>query len=155
MWIAGNTGMARLLLALAVVMVASTAGAEPVRVTLADAMRRAERHAPTLGPKRAAVAGARGVRSAADTALATPPTEDEMTRAVNGWRKSFYGRVEGVIERAQMISTYFHHTGHADYIGKDLERYTSLSAADVAAAGKRYLVLDRPLRIDILPETSP
>ena len=73
MWIAGNTGMARLLLALAVVMVASTAGAEPVRVTLADAMRRAERHAPTLGPKRAAVAGARGVRSAADTALATPP----------------------------------------------------------------------------------
>ncbi|MCA9619188.1 MAG: insulinase family protein, partial [Myxococcales bacterium] len=98
---------------------------------------------------------ARELVAALHTALATPPTEDEMTRAVNGWRKSFYGRVEGVIERAQMISTYFHHTGHADYIGKDLERYTSLSAADVAAAGKRYLVLDRPLRIDILPETSP
>jgi cobalt-zinc-cadmium efflux system outer membrane protein len=65
--------MARLLVALALVLAAGSAGAQPLRLSLAEAMRRAEQHAPTLGPKRAALAGARGVRSAADTVLPTPP----------------------------------------------------------------------------------
>lgn len=90
--------------------------------------------------------------AALKVALATPPTEDEMLRAVNGWRKSFYGRVEDVLSRAQLLSTYFHLTGKADYVASDLARYTKLKATDIAKAAKDYIHLDKPLRIDIVPE---
>ena len=52
--------------------------------------------------------------SAVDAALAealkTPPTETEMTRVINGWKKSFYGRIESVLSRAQLLSNYYHLT---------------------------------------------
>jgi zinc protease len=92
------------------------------------------------------------LEGALKTALASPPTEDEMLRSVNGWRKSFYGRVEGVLSRAQLLSTYFHLTGKADYVAEDLARYTKLKAGDVAKAAKDYIELDAPLRVDIIPE---
>jgi len=95
---------------------------------------------------------AKELDAALKNALATPPTTDEMLRAVNGWRKSFYGRVEGVISRAQLLSTYYHLTGKADYVANDLARYTKLKAADVAKAADSYILLDAPLRIDIIPE---
>ena len=95
------------------------------------------------------------LRAALEKALATPPTDDEMKRVVNGWRKSFYGRVESVISRATLLSTYYHFTGEADYLAKDLERYTKLSAQDVHASTKKHIKLDRYLRIDIVPEAKP
>ncbi len=88
-------------------------------------------------------------------ALATPPTEDEMLRAVNGWRKSFYQRIESVVARAQMLSSYYHLTGKADYIAEDLRRYTALTPADVAAAAKKWITPDHTLRVDIVEEKKP
>ncbi|MEM1030656.1 MAG: pitrilysin family protein [Myxococcota bacterium] len=93
----------------------------------------------------------RELDAALRTALATPPTDDEMARAVNGWRKSFFARVESVIYRAQMLSTYRHLIGRADYIGQDLARYTTLTPPQVAAAAKTHVTPDAALRVDILP----
>ncbi len=84
-------------------------------------------------------------------ALATPPTEDEMLRAVNGWRKSFYGRVESVLSRAQMLSTYYHLVGRADFLAEDLARYTSLIPAAVAHTARTHVTPDAALRVDIIP----
>jgi zinc protease len=84
-------------------------------------------------------------------ALATPPTDDELTRAVNGWRKSFYGRVESVLSRAQMLSTYFDITGQADYLAEDLNRYTSLTPAAIHAEAQKWLRPDAYGRLDIVP----
>ena len=95
---------------------------------------------------------AKELDAALKAALASPPSEDEMLRAINGWRKSFYGRVESVLARAQLLSTYFHLTGKADYVAEDLARYTKLKSADIADAAKGYIHLDKPLRIDIVPE---
>lgn len=83
-------------------------------------------------------------------AIASPPSDDEMTRSLNGWRKSFYGRVESVLSRAQLLSTYFHFTGKADYLATDLGRYTGLDAAKVHAAAQQFLGAKR-VRLDILP----
>ncbi|MCB9542311.1 MAG: insulinase family protein [Myxococcales bacterium] len=88
-------------------------------------------------------------RALAD-AIAKPPTADEMTRALNGWRKSFYGRVESVLSRAQLLSNYAHLTGRADYLAEDLARYTGLDAAAIQAAAKKYLGENR-VRLDIVP----
>jgi zinc protease len=94
------------------------------------------------------------LKSALDTALAdairTPPTDVEMTRTINGWKKSFYGRIESVLSRAQLLSNYFHITGTADYLNEDLSRYTSLSPQTVFEASKLYLSKNR-IRIDVIP----
>lgn len=59
---------------LAVLLLApAAAAAPPLRLDLAEAMRRAERNAPEIGPRRAALAGSRDVESAAAGVLATPP----------------------------------------------------------------------------------
>ncbi|MFN3199227.1 MAG: M16 family metallopeptidase [Bradymonadia bacterium] len=87
---------------------------------------------------------------AVDAALATAPSQDEFDRALNGWRKSFYGRVEGVLSRAQLLSTYLHLTGSPDYLGKDLARYTELTPANLHAAAQKWLTANRRLRLDVV-----
>src|SRR5262249_55402443 len=76
---------------------------------------------------------------ALETALATPPTDDEMKRALNGYKKSFYERVESVISRASTLSGYYHSTGKADYVNQDLARYTNATKEGVQATMKKYL----------------
>jgi len=92
------------------------------------------------------------LEQALQTALATPPTQDELARSVNHWRKSFFGRMESILNRATLLSGYYHLTGNADYFGKDLQRYTALTREDVARHVKRWLTLDNKLRIDIVPQ---
>lgn len=84
-------------------------------------------------------------------ALATPPTEDEITRSVNAWRKSFFGRVEGVLSRAQLLSTYMHFVDRPDFLADDLARYTQQTPASVHAEAKKWLGDDH-VEIVIRPE---
>jgi zinc protease len=83
-------------------------------------------------------------------ALATPPSEDELTRAKNGYKKDFFARVEAVISRATTLSTYYHMTGSADYLTQDLERYTRATSDGVHRAATEWLDLGRYARIDIV-----
>lgn len=83
-------------------------------------------------------------------AFATPPTDDEMSRALNGWKKSFYGRLESVISRASLLSNYYHLAGDANYLTKDLGRYSILGASDIHGVAKQYLTGNH-LRIDVVP----
>jgi len=87
---------------------------------------------------------------ALEKALATPPSEDEMKRAVNGYKKSFYQRVEGAVSRASTLSSYFHATGKADYLKQDLARYTGATPKSVHDAGQKWLDLRHHVRIDIV-----
>lgn len=84
-------------------------------------------------------------------ALEKPPTESELERAKNAYKKDFYGRIEGYSSRASLLGAYFLHTGKADYIQADYRRYEEATAADVHAAAKQYLRLDRAVRIDFVP----
>jgi zinc protease len=91
---------------------------------------------------------------ALEEALATPATEDEMSRAVNGWKKYFFGKAESVLSRAQLLSNYYHVAGDADYITKDLARYTGLTADDIHKVGNTYLGQGKHVRIDVVPVTE-
>jgi zinc protease len=97
---------------------------------------------------------ATALQAALKTALATPPTEDEMARAINHWKKSFYGRIEAVLSRAQILSSYQQLTGRPDYLADDLARYTSLTAKQVAKHANAWVNPDKTLRIDILPKEA-
>jgi zinc protease len=83
-------------------------------------------------------------------ALSTPASADEMARALNGWKKSFYGRLESVISRASLLSNYFHLAGDANYLNGDLSRYSNLTAGQIHAVAKQYLGANH-LRIDVVP----
>ncbi len=87
-------------------------------------------------------------------ALATKPSSSEMAKAINAYRKSFYGRVESVLSRAQLLSTYHHIKGQADYLGADLARYTELTADAVFTSANTWLKKPH-LRIDVLPVEAP
>lgn len=94
---------------------------------------------------------AKALGEALTEALATPPSEDELLRARNDYRKGFYGRVESVLSRAWLLSTYYHFTGSADYLARDFARYAEATASGVQEAGKRWLPAASALRLDIVP----
>jgi zinc protease len=98
---------------------------------------------------------AKELMAALKQALSTPPTDDEVQRTINAWQKSFFGRVESVLKRAQLLSNYFHATGTADYFQQDLARYTELRAGDIHEAAQRWLPLDKLVRVFVLPEEQP
>jgi zinc protease len=89
--------------------------------------------------------------AALSTAIATPPSDAELARAVSGYKKSFYGRVEAVQSRASTLGSYFLHTGRADYLAQDLKRYVEATPANVHQAAKQYLNLEKFVRLDIIP----
>jgi zinc protease len=73
-----------------------------------------------------------------------------MQRALNGFKKDFYTRIESVVSRAGTLSTYQHFAGTPDYLQQDLARYTSARASNVHEAAKKWLPLERYVRIDIV-----
>jgi zinc protease len=86
-------------------------------------------------------------------ALQKVVSHDEFSRALNGWRKSFYQRVESVLSRAQMLSTYYHFIGHANAFQSDLERYTQLTPSHVHKVARQWLT-QAPLRVHFVPKES-
>ena len=104
----------------------------------------------TAAPGRTIEDLASALDEALKTALKTPPTQDEMARALNGWKKSFYGRLESAINRATLLSTYYHLAGDTNYLSKDLARYTAVDSATIVKTANAYLDTNR-LRIDVVP----
>jgi len=86
-------------------------------------------------------------------ALQSPAPPATFERALNGWRKSFYARVESVMSRAQQISTYEHLLGLPNGFSLDLNRYINLSAAQVNRAAQRWLG-QAPLTVRVVPTAS-
>jgi len=84
-------------------------------------------------------------------ALATPPSDSELVRAKNDYKKAFYHRLESYESRADLIGTYFLHTGHGDYMKDDFSRYQTANAIDVQNAGKKYLLEQHSVRLDFVP----
>jgi zinc protease len=89
---------------------------------------------------------------ALDQALSKPPSEDELVRARNHYKKSFYGRIETVMSRASTLASYYLHTGNANYLAKDLARYTDATSTSVHDAAKQWLDLKHFVRIDFVPK---
>lgn len=84
-------------------------------------------------------------------ALATEPSESELTRARNDFKKGFYHRLESYEARADLIGAYFLHKRTGDYIQNDFSRYQSATAVAVQAAGQKYLLDAKFVRLDFVP----
>lgn len=84
-------------------------------------------------------------------ALASPPSARELEQAKTDYRKGFFVGLESVLTRARLLSTYWHFTGSADYLARDLDRYLQATPEAVQSAGRRWLVPSAAVRIDIVP----
>ncbi len=80
--------------------------------------------------------------------LAEGPSEREVERAKNNWRSSFFLRMEKVAGKGGMLQSYNHHTGTADFVGKDLQRYLDVTPAGVKEWASK--VLDPAHRVTVL-----
>jgi zinc protease len=66
-------------------------------------------------------------------------TQDELTRAKVSTRADSIFGIERVGARANILNTYFHYVGDADYFAKDLARSENATVATVTAAVNKYL----------------
>lgn len=66
-------------------------------------------------------------------------SQDELSRAKVSTRADSIFGIERVGARANLLNTYFHYTGDADYFAKDLARYEATSAETVKAAVNAHL----------------
>lgn len=84
-------------------------------------------------------------------ALERLPTESELTRARNDYKKNFFDQLQTFSDRASLLGTYFLHTGKGDYVEQDYARYVNADAEAVLAAGKKYLNFANAVRLDFVP----
>ena len=97
----------------------------------------------------------------------TPPTEEEITRALNGIESSSIFSLQTVLGKANQMNQYATFVGKPDYFQTDLERYRKVTPADVQRVAKQYLndnhltmnVVPRPkremMKDDKMPRNSP
>ncbi len=89
-----------------------------------------------------------------DKMRAAPPEPREMTRALNQIEANFYRsmeRVGGFSGKAERLNSYYMAVKSPDYFEKDLERYRTVTAAEVKAAIEQYLPKDRRVELSVVP----
>ena len=85
---------------------------------------------------------------------ATPPSEEELSRARNKILASEVFGLEpvgGSGGQAATLATYYLRTGDPGYLERDLGRYQALSAEDVSAAVRTYLRRDARVVLEVRP----
>jgi len=98
------------------------------------------------------------IRSLVDEEIAAlqqeAPSDRELQRFKNQHEAAFYGQLErvgGFGGKADLLNSYYFHTGDPDYFAEDLARYTALSPSDVRAVALQFLRPERVL-LSVVPE---
>lgn len=69
----------------------------------------------------------------------TPPSADEMSRAVNGIESQTIFGLQTTLGKAGQLAGYANSLGTANWFQADLDRYRKVTAADVSRVAKQYL----------------
>lgn len=86
----------------------------------------------------------------------TPPTVEEVTRAVNRLEAQFVSSLEPISEfggRADRLNMYNTYTGDPGYLSKDFARYAQVDAAGVVRVAEKYLGENRVV-LEVTPGKS-
>jgi len=79
------------------------------------------------------------------------PTERELQQARNALEASFLSGIERVQSKADQLNSYYFELGVPDGFQRDLDRYRSVSAAQVQAAARQYLTGARVV-VSVVPQ---
>jgi zinc protease len=85
---------------------------------------------------------------------ATPPTEDEVTRARRAWQASTLRGLEqlgGFGGKADVLNYYNHHTGDAAYIDEDFARFAAVTPAAMQKVFSEQIKADNRVVVHVTP----
>ncbi len=82
------------------------------------------------------------------------PTDLELERARVDIETSALSDLESIREVADRLNQYDAYLGEPDSLARDLARYRKATRASVAAAGRRWLPLDRRMHMRVLPKKA-
>jgi len=83
----------------------------------------------------------------------TPPTADEMSRALNSIESSTINGLQTVLGKAGQLTNFEGYLGKANWFQEDLDRYRKVTAADVQRVANTYLGPNR-LVMSYVPRTG-
>ncbi len=72
-----------------------------------------------------------------------PPTQEEMTRALNVRESGFIYGLQSVLGKGSQLSNYTGYLNKPDYFQADLDRYRKITPADVQRVANQYLTANR------------
>ena len=84
----------------------------------------------------------------------TPATAEEIERAYVEYESQFIFGLQTVLGKAEQLNSYATFLDDPGYLGKDLARYRSITAADVQQAAREYLT-DKRVVLSVLPRRTP
>ena len=82
------------------------------------------------------------------------PSDEEVERAINGWRKSFFGNIESVAGKAGLLQRYNHYLGDPNWVHKDLERYLAITPTSVRAWAQKTLAPEHRVTVIVNPKAA-
>lgn len=82
------------------------------------------------------------------------PTQRELDRAKNNIEVNFVRRIESVRARADLLNSYFFHTGSADYLQQDLARYQAIVLGDVTKIVSETLLGEHRFTLETRPQAA-
>ena len=85
---------------------------------------------------------------------AQPPTVREIEQAKNAIEAQFLNSLEFTSAKADQLNSYYYATGEPDFFQKDLDRYRSVTAADVQRVVRQYLLGNR-VTLSVVPQDQP
>jgi zinc protease len=83
---------------------------------------------------------------------ASPPAAEELDRVRNSMETEFVSALERVAGKADRLNEYLYYTGDAGYAQQDLQRFRSLTPADIQRVARDYLHAHNRVTISIVPE---
>ena len=81
--------------------------------------------------------------------------EREIGRARNKFERYYWGAVQGLAERADLLNQYQFHYGDPGALSKDLARYAKLTRASVRQWAGKVLKDDERLVLRVVPASAP
>ena len=81
----------------------------------------------------------------------TPPSQEEINRAVAAIETSMLSRLEKVSTLADTVNSYNQNAGDPDFIGKDLARYRAVTPQSVSAVVAAQLRKDARVVVQTTP----
>lgn len=79
------------------------------------------------------------------------PTDDEVALAKTTFEVSFYQRLQSISNKADTLSRYNTFAGDADFIGKDLNRFLTVTRDAAHEAARQYLLPDQRVVLHVVP----
>ncbi len=80
------------------------------------------------------------------------PTPREVQRVQNQTEAQFLGSMETVLGKADQLNQYQYFVGTPDYFQQDLDRYRSVTPADVQRVARQYLASAHRVVLSVVPQ---